>query len=365
MANTTSTWPALTTTFEASTARPSSSPALDFLAAVATVDLTHYNLSQLGLQSTLLQSMDERKVGQGGFGIVDRGITNEKRLVAVKRIRASVKDTRMEFGRQLQRISQELRILAHEPLRHHSNIVDLVGYCLTESPGTGNPFLGIVLEYSSLGHLKSFLKSNGEDLDTRVLMGLARQVATGLQMLHSCGICHGDVKTQNTLVFPDGDKWIVKISDFGESIVPPAEASTNVVEYSIGTPLLSAPEVRAYFTQSSTNECTIDDAMRTDVFSFGLLMWEVLKRGSSYFEHTWCHKVRDDADDYDIQEYIDALPHDGLLSIACDYIRNSVNEASLASILQNTMQMLLRDTPSERSKISDVSRSLNVNVKAG
>lgn len=46
-------------------------------------------------------------------------------------------------------------------------------------------------------------------------MELAAQVARGLTALHSLKICHGDIKLQNMLVFIDGDRCSVKLSDFG------------------------------------------------------------------------------------------------------------------------------------------------------
>lgn len=352
-----SAWPLITTISGASIARPSTSASLDFVATVATHELRHYDLSTLGMQSTLLEKIDERAVGQGGFAIVDHGTIRDNRAVAVKRMRTSSKDTWLDFRRQLNRFSLELLILCHEPLKRHKNIINVLGYCLSESLGNGNPFLALVLEYSSLGNLKGFLMSRKEDFTTSTLIGLAAQVATGLQVLHACGICHGDVKTQNALVFADGEDWLIKLSDFGESRVVLTEDST--IEYSLGTPLMNAPEVRKW-SAIRQGSCTIHQAIQTDVFSFGLLTWEVLKKGSSFFEKVWCSERNSHIDDYDRQEYIDRLPHDGLLSKACDYVLSCIEQRHLAQNMQEVMSKALRDNPSERSSINEIRRLLLV-----
>ena len=79
--------------------------------------------------------------------------------------------------------------------------------------------MALVLEYSSEGTLKAFLCDNQNSLPITTLVDLATQVAAGLEALHRCNICHGDIKTQNVLVFRNGDTWTVKLSDFGGSIV--------------------------------------------------------------------------------------------------------------------------------------------------
>jgi serine/threonine protein kinase len=60
--------------------------------------------------------------------------------------------------------------------------------------------VSFVLEYTPYGTLKEFLKGHNE-LTERELIFLSAQVAHGLEALHRCKICHGDIKTQNVLVF--------------------------------------------------------------------------------------------------------------------------------------------------------------------
>ncbi|KAF2829600.1 hypothetical protein CC86DRAFT_172057 [Ophiobolus disseminans] len=362
-ASTYSSWPVMTMTLESSsTSTPSPSPALDFLAAVATLDLVHYDATHLGLTDAKVRRIDERAIGQGGFAVVERGKTPENQPVAVKRIRTSTKDTTIDFGRQLHRICLELRILGHPPLKQHRNIVDVVGYCLSDSLGVGNPFLGLVMEYSSLGTLKDFLLGPGMALSDEVLVSFIDQVAAGLDVLHACSICHGDVKIQNVLVFANGESWTLKVSDFGESTVISSEDPAREVELSFGTPLLNAPEVRKAFNESNTL-CSIEAAIRTDVFSFGLLIWEVMKRGSSYFDKTWCGTFQKTVDQHDMEEYLDTLPRNGLLSKVCDHLSTHFDDARLLENLVDALQRSLQDDPGQRSGMQDIRTCLNNSVE--
>lgn len=113
-------------------------------------------------------------------------------------------------------------------------------------------------------------------------------VAQGLQSLHGQSICHGDVKLENALVFPgiNDCQWRVKLCDFSHAYIGNGSLSERAVELTIGTRILCAPEL--HWTDSSlTKVSTSLEAMRTDVFSYGLLVWEAVKHGESFFDDGW------------------------------------------------------------------------------
>jgi serine/threonine protein kinase len=349
-----STWPVIPTSSNDSTTTPSPSTALDLIAAIATGDLREYTPHELGIHGMdNIRSMDDRTIGRGGLGVVEVGQTIENRLVAIKRLRTSAKDAQADFETHLRHICLEMRILCHEPLKSHPNILDIIGYCLSEVPGHQVPFLALVLEYSSEGSLKTFLSDHGEHLQTSTLVNMAAQVADGLGSLHKCSISHGDVKIQNALVFKNVDSWTVKLSDFGASAVGQIDDPSLAVGRGPGTRLLNAPEVRNN-TASTGDHFTIDDAIRADIFSFGLLTWEILKRGESYFDKYWCMEWDENTEVDIMEEYLEMLPRNGLLSKACNYIQgNFVGtgiEKSMVTIFGNSLQ----DDPSERSSMEKI-----------
>ncbi|KUJ24438.1 uncharacterized protein LY89DRAFT_713292 [Mollisia scopiformis] len=355
-----STWPVITSSSNSSATKPAPSPALDFLTAVATTDVEEYDLHEIGMISMDdVRSMDERMVGKGGFAVVELGKTRENHLVAVKRLRVSARDIQADFESHLRRICLELRILSHEPLRTHPNIVDILGYCLSDIAGYEIPFLALVLEYSSEGNLKTFLKDARHDLPLTTLLALTAQVADGLGVLHQCKICHGDVKTQNALVFKSEDAWTVKLSDFGESTIGQFDDQSLSIECGFGTPLLNAPELRSGMVLAR-DLFTIEDAIRTDIFSFGLLTWEVLKRGESYFDKSWCIDLNGSNEIDQMEAYLQRLPHNGLLSKVCDYIQNSLVDTERVESVLCIFKKSLQDDPQKRFSMEEIRRHFEI-----
>ncbi|PVI01282.1 hypothetical protein DM02DRAFT_706084 [Periconia macrospinosa] len=348
-----SSWPVIATSIDTSVTQPTASPALDLLATIATADVQQYTLSDIGIYDMEnVRSMDERQIGRGGFAVVELGTMKKNRVVAIKRMRISGKDMDADFGVHLRHLCLELRILCHEPLKQHPNVINIDGYCLSEVVGLKIPFLALVLEYSSEGHLNAFLRANQDRLSVTARMNLVAQVAEGLAALHQCNICHGDVKTQNALVFQTGDTWAVKISDFGNSIVGLADDHSSSVQRGFGTRLMDAPEIRDT-TRSSDTHFSFQDAVRTDIFSFGLLLWEVLKQGSNYFEKEWCaQKGSIDVDE--MEEYLMKLPQNGLLCKACDYAKSSVHSTEISEMVLWTFRSSLQDDPMRRRSMKEI-----------
>jgi serine/threonine protein kinase len=127
-------------------------------------------------------------------------------------------------------------------MRKHPNIVDILGLCVEEM--NESPALALVLEYSSKGNLKDFLSQAQPSTAIAERCSFILQVAQGLVALHRLRVCHGDMKTENVLVFPKGKGWQVKISDFGQSVFASHGDETESVIHPTGTMLLEAPELR-------------------------------------------------------------------------------------------------------------------------
>eukprot|EP01102_Stenamoeba_stenopodia_P013052 TRINITY_DN4173_c0_g1_i2.p1 TRINITY_DN4173_c0_g1~~TRINITY_DN4173_c0_g1_i2.p1 ORF type:complete len:941 (-),score=236.98 TRINITY_DN4173_c0_g1_i2:113-2863(-) len=91
---------------------------------------------------------------------------------------------------------------------------------------------------------------------------IAQQIAEGMMYMHSFDYMHRDLKSLNILVFNRGESSVdIKISDFGSARIVDFTMSVDV-----GTPRWTAPEVIA----------GKDYTKKADVFSFAIVMWEIL-----------------------------------------------------------------------------------------
>lgn len=98
-------------------------------------------------------------------------------------------------------------------------------------------------------------------------------VAHGLDILHSCGIIHGDVKAENVLIFSHPEKkYVAKIADFGFSVV--GEAATAAMHLA-GTRPWKAPE--------TIGPVQRDLLKLTDVYSYGLFVWRTAVDSMNHF----------------------------------------------------------------------------------
>ncbi|KAG2428390.1 hypothetical protein HYH02_014406 [Chlamydomonas schloesseri] len=104
-------------------------------------------------------------------------------------------------------------------------------------------------------------------LARRALLRTAMELARGLLHLHDTGVVHGDLKPQNVLLATSRDDrrgFSAKIADFGLVHVLPQHAN-SVTTDSFGSPAYMAPE--AFSGKASK---------ATDVWSFGVCLWELL-----------------------------------------------------------------------------------------
>ncbi|GKB63607.1 serine/threonine-protein kinase HT1-like protein [Tanacetum coccineum] len=117
----------------------------------------------------------------------------------------------------------------------------------------------IVSEYLKGGSLRSYLEKNRKKkLPLKIVIRFALDIAKGLSYLHSEKIIHRDVKPENMLM---DDKKLIKLADFGESVVEPLYMKSGEV----GTLGYMAPEVLS--KKQYSHKC--------DVYAFGICLWEI------------------------------------------------------------------------------------------
>uniref|UniRef100_A0A804PT82 Protein kinase domain-containing protein n=3 Tax=Zea mays TaxID=4577 RepID=A0A804PT82_MAIZE len=206
-----------------------------------------------------------RELGSGTFGTVYHGKWRGSD-VAIKRIKKSCFTGR----------SSELERLAHEFWReaeilsklHHPNVVAFYGVVKDGPGGT----LATVTEFMVNGSLRHVLQRKDKYLDRRKRLIIAMDAAFGLEYLHSKNIVHFDLKCDNLLVnLKDQSRPICKVGDFGLSKI---KRNTLVSGGVRGTLPWMAPEL----LNGSSNKVS----EKVDVFSFGIVMWEILTGEEPY-----------------------------------------------------------------------------------
>ena len=119
----------------------------------------------------------------------------------------------------------------------------------------------IITEYLCGGSLRSILlKHKNESLPLDQIISISLEIARGMEYVHSQGVIHRDLKPENILFDEDS---CVKIADFG---IACEEAYCEVLAEDPGTYRWMAPEMIKHKPYGR----------KVDVYSFGLLLWEML-----------------------------------------------------------------------------------------
>ena len=199
------------------------------------------------------------QIGEGGFGLVfvaeqERPI---RRKVALKIIKPGM-DTRDVIAR----FEAERQALA---LMEHPNIARVLDAGTTES---GRPYF--VMELVRGVPITEYCDKT--QLTPRERLELFVEVCHALQHAHQKGIIHRDIKPSNVLVTLHDGRPVVKVIDFGvaKALHQKLTEQTIYTRFSqmIGTPLYMSPE------QAEMSGLDIDT--RSDVYSLGVLMYELL-----------------------------------------------------------------------------------------
>ena len=199
-------------------------------------------------------------IGEGGFGVVYMAEQEEpiRRKVALKIIKLGM-DTKQVIGR----FEAERQALA---MMEHPNIAKVLDASATD---TGRPYF--VMELVKGIPITEYCDKN--NLDTRERLELFIDVCKAVQHAHQKGIIHRDIKPSNVMItLRDDGTGVPKIIDFGiaKATQQKLTEKTYFTEFKqfIGTPEYMSPE------QAQMGDMDVDT--RTDIYSLGVLLYELL-----------------------------------------------------------------------------------------
>ena len=199
------------------------------------------------------------KIGEGGMATVYMA---EQRHPICRRVALKIIKLGMDTKQVIARFEAERQALA---MMDHPNIATVLDAGATE---TGRPYF--VMELVRGLPITKFCDAN--NLTTRERLELFVSVCHAVQHAHQRGIIHRDIKPSNILVTLHDGKPVPKVIDFGiaKALNQRLTEKTIFTRYSqmIGTPEYMSPE------QAEMSGLDVDT--RTDVFSLGVLLYELL-----------------------------------------------------------------------------------------
>lgn len=204
------------------------------------------------------------RVGSGGSAVVYGAYDSiEERTVAIKILRREFENDEEEVAR----FEQEAGLLS---LFNHEGIVKVYDTHITGTPKY------FIMEYIEGITLKNHILQKGALNESEVYL-ISKQILSALAEVHSKGIVHSDIKPHNVVILPNG---VIKLMDFGisktqkDARTPLNEDETS--NMAVGTVQYVSPE------QAEGKHLD----KRSDLYSMGVLMYEMATGIPPYFDDT-------------------------------------------------------------------------------
>lgn len=190
------------------------------------------------------------KLGEGGMGVVYKAHDNTlDRIVALKFLPHYLSSDKNEKARFYHEAEAAASLM-------HQNIA------VIHEIGEYEDQIFISMEFVEGNTLKQIIEHKNELLSVNKVLDIAIQICNGLTEAHEKGIVHRDIKSDNIMLTSKGQ---VKIMDFGLAKIKGATKLTQTGS-TVGTGAYMSPE----------QVLTLDVDYRSDIFSFGVVLYEML-----------------------------------------------------------------------------------------
>ena len=223
------------------------------------------------------------ELGSGNFGKIFKGeLTGlyspySKTIIAIKSVQGQ------ENASALNDLIREIKLMSY--INPHLNLVSMIGSCRSDIDDNGK--LWLLLEFCEYGDLKEYLSEkksiilseNEKDvINNRCLLKWSYDVCKGMKYLSESKIMHGDLAARNILLSENvltGKRPVAKVADYGLS-----KKFYEDLTYEKTSRLFVPWKWMAI-------EYLNDDyfTLKSDVWSFGVLFWEMLSFGKSSYGH--------------------------------------------------------------------------------